>query len=246
MFPPSGLLDSTWQRLQSTAMTSIVANFINIQRQIATTAQSNGRSIDAITLVAVSKTHDHQQIATLFAAGQHSFGENYLEEALPKISALPLPGIIWHFIGRVQSKKTQEIAQNFSWVHTVCRLKEAELLSEHRSSLPLLNICLQVKMEHDPKRNGIDKAQVVSLIERIKLLPNLKLRGLMVLPPFVDEQAKQRAYFRELRMLYEECNQQGAGFDTLSMGMSHDFEAAISEGATMIRIGTGIFGPRGT
>lgn len=230
--------------LQSTAMTHIVANFVNIQRQIATTVQSCGRDPFAVTLVAVSKSQDSDQIATLFAAGQHAFGENYLEEALPKIAALSLPGIIWHFIGRVQSKKAQEIAQNFSWVHTVCRFKEAELLSQYRASLPLLNICLQVKLDDDPKRNGIPSHEVLALIERIKALPNLTLRGLMVVPPFDDDIAKQRYYFRELRTLYEQCNQQGANFDTLSMGMTHDFEAAIVEGATMLRIGTGIFGPR--
>ncbi len=230
--------------LQSTAMTPIVANFVNIQRQMATTLQTCGRDAFAVTLVAVSKSQSSDQIATLFAAGQHAFGENYLDEALSKIAALPLPGIIWHFIGRVQSKKTPEIAQNFSWVHTVCRFKEAALLSLHRHSLPPLNICLQVKLDNDPKRNGVPKNEVLALIEQIKPLPNLTLRGLMVLPPFDDDIAKQRYYFRELRSLYEQCNQQGANFDTLSMGMTHDFEAAILEGATMLRIGTGIFGPR--
>jgi pyridoxal phosphate enzyme (YggS family) len=230
--------------LQSTAMTSIVANFNNIQRQIATTLQTCGRSPIAVTLVAVSKSHSHEQIATLFGAGQHSFGENYLEEALPKIVALPLPGIIWHFIGRVQSKKAQEIAQNFSWVHTVCRFKEAALLSQYRAHQPSLNICLQVKLDNDPKRNGVPKNELLALIEQIKPLPNLTIRGLMVLPPFNKDSAKQQYYFRELRLLYEQCNQQGANFDTLSMGMTHDFEAALLEGATMLRIGTGIFGPR--
>lgn len=229
-------------------MTLIVANFDNIQRQMAAACQSCGRSPSAVTLVAVSKSQNSDQIATLFAAGQHSFGENYLDEALPKISALPLPGIIWHFIGRVQSKKTLEIAQNFSWVHTVCRFKEAALLSTHRANLSPLNICLQVKMDNDddPNRNGVPKAQLRALIERIKPLPGITLRGLMVLPPLVNDQAMQRYYFHELRALYEDCNQQGADFDTLSMGMTHDFEAAIVEGATMVRIGTGIFGPRGT
>ncbi|HSF70998.1 MAG TPA: YggS family pyridoxal phosphate-dependent enzyme [Methylotenera sp.] len=230
--------------LQSTAMNPIVANFNNIQRQISTTLQTCGRDAFAVTLVAVSKSQTSDQIATLFAAGQHSFGENYLDEALPKISALPLPGIIWHFIGRVQSRKAQEIAQNFSWVHTVCRFKEAALLSEHRASLPALNICLQVKLDDDPKPHGIPKRDVLALVEQIKPLPNLSLRGLMVLPPFANDVATQRHYFRELRSLYDQCNQQGANFDTLSMGMTHDFEAAILEGATMLRIGTGIFGPR--
>jgi len=228
-------------------MTDIVANFHHLKRQISATLQSCNRPSNAITLVAVSKSHSHDQIATLFAAGQHDFGENYLDEALQKISALNHQNIIWHFIGTVQSKKAQKIAQNFSWVHTVCRLKEATLLSEHRPAhLSPLNICLQVKMDDSPNRNGVPSDKIMSLIEALKPLPHLKLRGLMMLPPLVDSLETQRAYFRTLRTLYDDCNRQGAGLDTLSMGMSHDFEAAILEGATMIRIGTTIFGARRT
>ncbi|MGE3320450.1 MAG: YggS family pyridoxal phosphate-dependent enzyme [Candidatus Berkiella sp.] len=229
-------------------MTDIVANFHQLQRRISATLESCNRASNAITLLAVSKSHSHDQIATLFAAGQHSFGENYLDEALEKISALNHLNIIWHFIGTVQSKKAQKIAQNFSWVHTVCRFKEAALLSQHRTTQRSpLNICLQVKMDdNSPSRNGVRTDKVMSLIEQIKPLPYLKLRGLMMLPPLTDDFEQQRFYFRALRMLYDSCNQQGAGFDTLSMGMSHDFEAAILEGATMIRIGTEIFGPRRT
>ncbi|HRE33089.1 MAG TPA: YggS family pyridoxal phosphate-dependent enzyme, partial [Candidatus Berkiella sp.] len=189
------------------------------------------------------KSHSADQIAKLFAAGQHDFGENYLNEALTKIARLPTD-IIWHFIGTIQAKKTPEIAQNFSWVHTVCRLKEAQLLSQHRQGMPPLNICLQVKMENDPKRNGIYAHDLMSLLNAIQDLPNLQLRGLMVLPPQVEALTEQRAYFQALHSLLVHCNQQGAYFDTLSMGMTHDMEAAILEGATMVRIGTGIFGSR--
>lgn len=225
-------------------MTLIVANFVNIQRQIAAACQGCGRNPSTVHLVAVSKSQDSDQIATLFAAGQHSFGENYLDEALPKISSLVLPGILWHFIGRIQSNKAELIAQNFSWVHTVCRLKEATLLSQHRAMLPPLNICLQVKLDNDEGRNGVPKKDLMALIQQIKHLPHLQLRGLMVLPPLTEDSTQQHSYFSELRALYDDCNRQGANFDTLSMGMTHDFEAAIIEGATMVRVGTGIFGPR--
>lgn len=226
-------------------MTDIVANFNHIQRRITSALQSCGRPHDRLTLVAVSKSHSAEQIATLFAAGQQAFGENYLDEALLKIAALNQQGLIWHYIGTIQSKKTQAIAQNFSWVHTVCRLKEAALLSQYRASLPPLNICLQVSLDGANNRNGITKENLSVLIEQIKPLPHLILRGLMVLPPFTEDLAEQHAHFAATRALYDDCNKQGAGFDTLSMGMTHDLEAAIHEGATMVRIGTGIFGPRG-
>lgn len=228
-------------------MTDIVANFHQLKSRISTTLQACNKGPDTVTLVAVSKTHSHDQIATLFAAGQHAFGENYVDEALQKISALKHLDIIWHFIGTVQSKKAQKIAQNFSWVHTVCRFKEAALLSEHRpAELGPLNICLQVKMDDDPHRNGVPSEQIMGLIKELKPLPRLKVRGLMLLPPFVEDSEQQRTYFSDLRTLFNHCNQQGAALDTLSMGMSHDFENAILEGATMLRIGTEIFGLRRT
>lgn len=224
-------------------MIDIVANLKNIQHQIETTCQLCERNKDDVTLIAVSKSHSADQIAKLYAAGQHDFGENYLKEALTKIALLPTD-IIWHFIGTIQSKKTPEIAQNFSWVHTVCRLKEAQLLSQHRQGMSPLNICLQVKMEDDPKRNGIYANELMNLFKAIQDLPHLRLRGLMVLPPLVEVLTEQRTYFQALHSLLVHCNQQGANFDTLSMGMTHDMDAAILEGATMVRIGTGIFGPR--
>ncbi|MCS5712610.1 YggS family pyridoxal phosphate-dependent enzyme [Candidatus Berkiella aquae] len=224
-------------------MIDIVANLHHIQHRIETTCQQCERNKESVTLIAVSKSHSADQIAKLYAAGQHHFGENYLNEALSKITLLPTD-ILWHFIGTIQSKKTLEIAQNFSWVHTVCRLKEAQLLSQHRQGMPPLNICLQVKMEDDPKRNGIYASELMNLLKPIQDLPHLRLRGLMVLPPLVEALTEQRAYFQALHSLLVHCNQQGANLDTLSMGMTHDIDAAILEGATMVRIGTGIFGPR--
>ncbi len=231
--------------LQSTAMIDIVANFTDTQRRIHEACLACGRSVDAITLLAVSKSQSASQIAALFAAGQQHFGENYLQEALPKLAELALLEITWHFIGTIQAKKTPEIAKNFSWVHTVCRFKEAALLSLHRTSeLPPLNICLQVKMDNNPDRNGLLANELPTLIERIQTLPNLRVRGLMVLPPFVESQAEQRHYFHKLQKLFTSNKHLCPEFDTLSMGMTHDLEAAILEGATMVRIGTGIFGPR--
>ncbi len=228
-------------------MIDIVANFADTERRIREACLSCGRSIDSITLVAVSKSHPSTHIAALFAAGQQHFGENYLQEALPKLTELRLLGITWHFIGTIQAKKTLEIANNFSWVHTVCRFKEASLLSLHRpSELPPLNICLQVKMDAHPERNGIPAHELPALIERVQTLPNLQLRGLMLLPPLVESLTEQRRYFHELKKLFTSFKHLCPELDTLSMGMTHDLEAAIFEGATMVRIGTGIFGPRRT
>lgn len=228
-------------------MIDIVANFSNTKRRIQDACVACGRFPDSITLLAVSKSQPTAQIATLFAAGQQHFGENYLQEALPKLAELSLLGITWHFIGTIQAKKTLEIAKNFSWVHTVCRFKEAALLSSHRThELPPLNICLQVKIDENPKRNGITANELPALIERVQTLPNLQLRGLMILPPLVESVTLQRQYFHELQKLFASFKHLGPEFDTLSMGMTHDLEAAIIEGATMVRIGTGIFGPRRT
>lgn len=228
-------------------MIDIVANFADTKRRIREACLACGRFPDSITLIAVSKSQPATQIAALFAAGQQHFGENYLQEALPKLAELPHLRITWHFIGTIQAKKTLEIAQNFSWVHTVCRFKEAALLSLHRTSeLPPLNICLQVKMDDNPERNGILVKELPALIERIQTLPNLQLRGLMLLPPFVESVPLQRQYFHELQTLFASLKHLGPEFDTLSMGMTHDLEAAIAQGATMVRIGTGIFGPRRT
>ncbi len=203
------------------------------------------RQPGSVSLLAVSKSHAPTLISALIAAGQHDFGENYLQEALLKISALSQKRLVWHYIGPIQSKKAPEIAHNFSWVHTISRFKEAHLLSQHRPPfLDPLQICIQVKLDDNPKKSGIAISDVASLIESIKELPHIRLRGLMTIPPFSEDFEQQRKYFSLLKTLFLSLNAQGAQLNTLSMGMTHDLEAAIAEGATIVRIGTGIFGSR--
>lgn len=226
-------------------MTNLITNFHTILHRIRAAEQEYHRHPESVSLLAVSKTQAPAQMIPLIDAGQQSFGENYVKEALVKLSALSQKQLVWHFIGPIQTNKANDIAQNFSWVHSVCRLKEAERLSQFRTSISEpLNICIQVKLDDNPRKSGADPGQVPSLVEAMKALPHLRLRGLMTLPPYVETFDAQRTYFRLLRKLFEQLNQQGAALDTLSMGMTHDLEAAIAEGATIVRIGTGLFGPR--
>ncbi|MBS0288903.1 MAG: YggS family pyridoxal phosphate-dependent enzyme [Proteobacteria bacterium] len=225
-------------------MTDIVTNLTLLWQRIHAAQTQYHRPLDSIKLLAVSKSHSPDHIAALFAAKQQDFAENYLQEALAKISALALKPLIWHFIGRVQSNKASLIAQHFSWVHTVYRLKEAQALSAHRPShLGPLNICLQVKLENASNRAGAKLEEIPQLIQSIKALPLLRIRGLMTLPPYTEDFEQQRYYFKLVKTLFDTLNTNNE-YDTLSMGMSHDFEAAIAEGATLLRVGTGIFGPR--
>lgn len=204
------------------------------------------RPLNSVALLAVSKGQSIQLMNDLVELGQHAFGENYLQEALPKISALSAKNLEWHYIGVIQSKKAKEIAENFSWVHTVSRLKEAEKLALFRANgAPPLNICLQVKLDNTPTKSGIHPDELLELALRVNELPHLKLRGLMTLPPFTENFSEQRQYFSQLKRLFDKLRQEGLSFDTLSMGMTHDIDAAIAEGATIVRIGTGLFGPRG-
>ena len=213
---------------------------------------------DSITLLAVSKRHPLEKIQALYELGQRDFGESYLQEALTKISAAPHADIIWHFIGPIQSNKTREIARHFQWVHSVDRLKIARRLSSQRpaDALPL-NICLQVNISQETQKSGFSSAEVSAALKAIITLPNLVVRGLMAIPKPVPQPAKQlqhdstqwfeeqRRAFRQLRELMQQLNQDlGINMDTLSMGMSDDLEAAIAEGATIIRLGTALFGPR--
>lgn len=203
------------------------------------------RPTGSVTLLAVSKTQSLESIQTFAACGQRHFGENYLQEALSKISATKENQLIWHFIGPLQSNKLQLIAKNFSWVHCITRYKEALKLSAYREEFyPPLNICIQVKFENEPHKAGILPEAIPELIAQIQPLTNLKLRGLMMLPPLCHDFVEQRAHFKKLKDCYTALNQQGAGLDTLSMGMTQDMEAAIAEGATIVRIGTGLFGER--
>ncbi|MGD9592423.1 MAG: YggS family pyridoxal phosphate-dependent enzyme [Candidatus Berkiella sp.] len=225
-------------------MTDVATNLQVLLNRIRTLEQTYHRAPNSVSLLAVSKSQSASLIETLACAGQQDFGENYLQEALIKISALSHQQLSWHFIGPIQSKKAPLIAQYFSWVHTVCRLKEAQLLSKQRShELGPLNICIQVKLDADPNRSGIAISEVPSLIQAIKDLPQLKLRGLMTIAPISNDFKQQCFYYDQLKSLMDSLNDKNA-LDTLSMGMSDSIEAAIAKGATIVRVGTALFGPR--
>lgn len=198
-----------------------------------------------VTLLAVSKNFPADTVRSAYHAGQHRYAENYLQEALDKMSALQDLPLEWHFIGPIQSNKTRAIAENFPWVHSVDRLKVAERLSAQRPDhLPPLQVCMQVNISDEDSKSGVSLTEAAILAAQIADLPKLELRGLMAVPAPSEDMDTQRHAFSALRELLQRLNQQGLQLDTLSMGMSHDFPAAIMEGATMIRIGTAIFGNR--
>jgi pyridoxal phosphate enzyme (YggS family) len=226
-------------------MTAIVSNLQAIRLAIAQSAQAAQRDPASIMLLAVSKTFPAAAVREAYAAGQQAFGENYVQEALDKIAALRDLPLEWHFIGPIQSNKTRVIAENFAWVHGVDRLKIAQRLSEQRPpELPALNICLQVNVSGEESKSGVAPAEAAALARAVSQLPRLKLRGLMAIPAPADDESAQRAPFAQLRQLAQAITAQGIALDTLSMGMSHDYAAAIHEGATIIRVGTAIFGKR--
>ena len=223
----------------------IAHNLERLRRRIEEAEERHRRAPGSVQLLAVSKTRPPADILAASACGQHRFGENYLQEALEKISALQEHRLQWHFIGPIQSNKTRAIAAHFSWVHSVDRLKIARRLSEQRPpEAGPLQICLQVNLSGETSKSGATLAELPRLAEGIAALPNLRLRGLMTIPAPSSDPEQQRIPFRRLRQALEELNQAGLALDTLSMGMSADLEAAIAEGATMVRIGTDIFGPR--
>ncbi len=228
----------------------IAANVARVRERIHAAALESGRSVDQITLVGASKGQPSALLRAAVAAGVQDFGESYVQDALPKMAALaqdapPGPAVHWHFIGAVQANKTRAVAENFSWVHGIDRLRIAARLSEQRPfHAPPLNVCVQVHIGGEGSKAGAEPAQVPQLLRDIGRLPRLKLRGLMCLPPPEVERARQRHWLHQLRLLFESVNAAGAGLDTLSMGMSGDLEAAIQEGATLVRIGTDLFGPR--
>jgi pyridoxal phosphate enzyme (YggS family) len=216
-----------------------------VQQQIAQALARSVRPADATALLAVSKTRPASDILALYQLGQRRFGENYLQEALEKIAQLREYDIEWHFIGPIQSNKTRDIASHFSWVHSVDRLKIARRLSEQRpTGLPPLNICLQVNVSGEASKSGCTLQELPVLATEIASLPNLQLRGLMAIPAPSDDDESQRQPFCILREALERLNAGGLQLDTLSMGMSGDLTAAIAEGATLVRIGTALFGPR--
>ncbi len=226
-------------------MTAILSNLQALRLAIAHAAKSANRDAAEVRLLAVSKTFAADAVREAYRAGQAAFGENYLQEALQKIEDLQDLPLEWHFIGPIQSNKTRDIAQNFAWVHSVDRLKIAERLSAQRPpQLPALNICLQVNVSGEQSKSGVAPEAVMQLAKDIAQLPRLRLRGLMAIPAPADDASAQRAPFAQMRRLLQELNKQGLSLDTLSMGMSHDFAAAIKEGSTMVRVGTAIFGAR--
>jgi hypothetical protein len=223
-------------------MSTIATNIAKVGTRIREAAQAVARDPDEVRLLAVSKTQPAGAIRQASEAGQRDFGENYLQEALEKQADLTDLPLIWHFIGPIQSNKTKLIAEHFDWVHSVDRLKIAQRLSDQRPpELPPMNVCLQVNVSGEASKSGCEPQDVPELANAIAALPRLRLRGLMTIPEPSEDPAEQRAAFARLRQLQSEL---GLDLDTLSMGMSQDLEAAISEGATWVRIGTALFGPR--
>jgi pyridoxal phosphate enzyme (YggS family) len=222
------------------------ARLHRLRAQIAAAATAAGRTGQSITVVAVSKGHAAAAVQALAQLGIEHFGESYLQEALPKMDALAGLELNWHFIGRLQANKTRGVAERFAWAHGVDRLRVAERLDAQRPQhAPALNVCLQVRLAADPDRGGVPAAQLPALAAAVAALPRLHLRGLMCMLPEGLNAATQRAQFEAVHALLLELNRGGAKLDTLSMGMSGDFEAAIAAGATLVRIGTALFGSRG-
>lgn len=217
----------------------------HVRRRIAAAARSAGRDPGSVTLIAVSKTWPADAVRGVAAEGLADFGENYLQEALPKIGDLADLKLTWHFIGALQGNKTRAVAGNFQWVHTVDRARIARRLSEQRPHhAPPLNVCLQARLGDEPTKSGVAPDGLAALARDVAALPRLALRGLMCIPPEETDPARQRRWFAELRNLRDALNASGHRLDVLSMGMSGDFEQAILEGATHVRVGTAIFGPR--
>jgi len=226
-------------------MTTIATNLQAVRARIARAAQASGRDPGEIALVAVSKTFPAEHIAQAHAAGQVAFGENYAQEAVEKVTNLARLPLEWHFIGPIQSNKSGAIAAHFQWVHSVEREKIAQRLNAMRpESLPPLNICIQVNISGEASKSGIAPGEEIRLAEAIARMPRLKLRGLMAIPEPTPDAKLQRRRFALLRELKEKLVARGHALDVLSMGMSDDLEAAIAEGATMVRVGTAIFGHR--
>jgi pyridoxal phosphate enzyme (YggS family) len=223
-------------------MSTIAANISTLGARIHAAATKAQRDPAAIGLLAVSKTKPAEALREAYAAGLRDFGENYLQEALGKQAELSDLPLCWHFIGPIQSNKTRAIAENFAWVHSVDRLKISQRLSEQRpAELPPLNICIQVNVSGEASKSGCAPQDLPALANAINALPNLKLRGLMAIPEPTEDRAAQSAAFATVRNLLDSLN---LPLDTLSMGMSHDLEAAIEQGATWVRIGTALFGAR--
>ena len=226
-------------------MIGVTENYRKIQDLLAKAAAEAGRPADHIRLLAVSKTKPVEAILAAADAGQRDFGENFVQEGLQKIRQCGRDDLVWHFIGHLQSNKTRLVAEHFDWVHTVDRLKIARRLSDQRPphAAPL-NVCIEVNVDAEPSKSGVSPAALPALARDVAALPRLTLRGLMCLPAIREGFDAQRQPFAALRELLESLNEEGMGLDTLSMGMSADYAAAIQEGATIVRVGTAIFGAR--
>lgn len=230
-------------------MTTIEANLQGVRSRMAAACGQAARDVNAVTLLAVSKTFGPEAVAGALAAGQTAFGENYIQEGVEKILALrashPQAAIEWHCIGPVQSNKTRLVATHFDWVQSVDRLKIAQRLSEQRpAELPPLQVCLQVNVDGGANKSGVAPDGLPALAQAVAALPNLRLRGLMCIPEPADGFAAQLLVFQQARAMFDALNAQGLQLDTLSMGMSEDLDAAIAGGSTMVRVGRAIFGGR--
>ncbi|QGZ60645.1 YggS family pyridoxal phosphate-dependent enzyme [Paraburkholderia acidisoli] len=228
-------------------MTDFAQHLQAVHERMAAAARNAGRDPHSVALLAVSKTFPAEDVRAAHAAGQRAFGENYVQESVDKIEALDdlRASLEWHFIGPLQSNKTRLVAERFDWVHSVDRLKIAERLSAQRpAGMAPLNVCLQVNVSGEASKSGVTTQEAPEVARAIAALPRLRLRGLMSIPEPQDTLEAQRAPHRELRALFDALNAQGFALDTLSMGMSADLEAAVLEGATIVRVGTAIFGAR--
>jgi len=231
--------------MSSMSPQDLPARVREVRARIAQAAAAAGRSPHSITLLAVGKAQPLELLEAAAACAVSDFGESYLQEGLDKIVALPDRALTWHFIGRIQANKTRPIAEAFAWVHAVDRLKVAERLSAQRPlHAPALNVCLQVNVADEASKGGVAAGELPALAASVAALPRLALRGLMCIPPQETDPQRQRAWFARLRTLKDDLNAAGGRLDTLSMGMSGDFEAAILEGSTMVRLGTALFGER--
>jgi PLP dependent protein len=228
-------------------MATIEANIQQVRARIAAACAAAQRPVQSVTLLCVSKTFGADAVRAAFAGGERRFGENYVQEGLDKIAALSdlRPAIEWHLIGPLQSNKTRVVAEQFDWVHSVDRLKVAERLSAQRPvGLPPLQLCLQVNISGESSKSGLAPAEVVELAHAVARLPRVRLRGLMAIPEPAADPAAQRVPHAALRRLLDQLQRDGLALDTLSIGMTADLEAAILEGATIVRVGTAVFGSR--
>ena len=224
---------------------TIKSRIESVRNNITQAISKFARTENSVQLLAVSKTRTPDEITTAYNCGQTCFGESYLQEALQKIEHLKDVAIEWHFIGKIQSNKTRQIAENFDWVHSVDKLKHAQRLNDQRpDSMSPLNICLQINIDNEESKGGVDPEDAAELIQQVNQLPRIQLKGLMAIPSPTDDLDKQRVPFRKLRELRDRLTTDNMRLETLSMGMSGDIEAAIAEGSTIVRVGTAIFGPR--